>query len=96
VGFKVRENDVELGRLRNGTYFIIHPAAGKHEYVVHAAAEDRLTLEVEPGETYYVQANITVGALTGRPNLAPSDQAAFEALKSGIKDVTGQGIDEKD
>jgi uncharacterized protein DUF2846 len=96
VGFKVRENDVELGRLRNGTYFIIHPTAGKHEYVVHAAAEDRLTLEIEPGETYYVQANVTMGALAGRPNLAPSDQATFEGLKSGIKDVTGQGIGDKD
>src|SRR6185295_13466886 len=85
VGFKVRENDVELGRLRNGTYFTIHPTAGKHEYVVHAAAEDKLVLEVDPGETYYVQANITVGALTGRPNLSPSDQAAFEKLKGDLK-----------
>jgi hypothetical protein len=96
VGFKVREKDTELGRLRNGSYFIIHPTAGKHEYVVHAAAEDRLVLEVDAGETYYVQANITVGALTGRPNLAPSDQATFESLKSSIKDVTGQGIGDKD
>ena len=96
VGFKVRENDVELGRLRNGTYFIIHPTAGKHEYVVHAAAEDKLTLEIDPGETYYVQANITVGALAGRPNLAPSDQATFEKLKADLKDATGQGINAKD
>jgi hypothetical protein len=96
VGFKVRENDVELGRLRNGTYFTIHPTAGKHEYLVHAAAEDKLTLEIDPGETYYVQANITVGALTGRPNLSPSNQAAFEKLKGDLKDVTGQGINEKD
>jgi hypothetical protein len=96
VGFKVRENDVELGRLRNGTYFTIHPTAGKHEYAVHAAAEDKLVLEVDPGETYYVQANITVGALAGRPNLSPSDQAAFEKLKGDLKDVTGQGINEKD
>jgi hypothetical protein len=96
VGFKVRENDVELGRLRNGTYFTIHPTAGKHEYLVHAAAEDNLTLEIDPGETYYVQANITVGALTGRPNLSPSNQGAFEKLKGDLKDVTGQGINEKD
>jgi hypothetical protein len=41
VGFKVRENDVVRGRLRNGTYFTIHPTAGKHEYVVHAAARLR-------------------------------------------------------
>lgn len=96
VGFKVRENDVELGRLRNGTYFTIHPGVGKHEYVVHAAAEDRLVLEVDAGETYYVQANVTVGAIAGRPNLFPSDQATFEKLKGDLEDVTGQGIDDDD
>jgi hypothetical protein len=96
VGFKVRENDIELGRLRNGTYFTIHATPGKHEYVVHAAAEDRLMLEVDSGETYYVQANITVGALAGRPNLSPSDQATFEKVQAELKDVTGQGIDDKD
>jgi hypothetical protein len=96
VGFKVREGDVELGRLRNGSYFTIQASPGKHEYTVHSEKKDVLTLEVDPGETYYVQANITVGVLAGRPNLAPSDKAAFEALKSKLKDVTGQGIGQDD
>jgi hypothetical protein len=43
-----------------------------------------------------VQANVTVGALAGRPNLSPSDQATFENTAGDLKDVTGQGIDEKD
>jgi hypothetical protein len=93
VGYKVRENDVELGRLRNGSYFVIQAMPGQHQYTVHSEAKDILTLEVDAGETYYVVGGITVGVLAGRPNLSPSDAAAFEAVKGELKDVTGQGID---
>jgi pyruvate/2-oxoglutarate dehydrogenase complex dihydrolipoamide acyltransferase (E2) component len=84
MGFIVREGDKELGKLRNGKYFTIHAAAGKHDYVVHSEAKDVLTLEVDPGETYYVQGTLTVGILAGRPNLSPSDQATFESMKSSL------------
>jgi hypothetical protein len=93
VGYKVREGDVELCRLRNASYCILQATAGKHEYTVHSEAKDILTLEVDPGETYYVVGGITVGVLAGRPNLSPSDAAAFEAMKGELKDVTGQGLD---
>ena len=96
VGYKVRENDVELGRLRNGTYFAIQATPGQHQYTVHSEAKDILTLEVDAGETYYVQGGVTIGVLAGRPNLSPSDGATFEALRGKLKDVTGQGIDDKD
>jgi hypothetical protein len=93
VGYKVREGDVELCRLRNASYCILQVASGKHEYTVHSEAKDILTLEVDPGETYHVVGGITVGVLAGRPNLSPSDAAAFEAVKGELKDVTGQGLD---
>jgi hypothetical protein len=93
VGYKVREGEVELCRLRNASYCILQATAGKHEYTVHSEAKDILTLEVDPGETYYVVGGITVGVLAGRPNLSPSDAATFEAMKSELKDVTGQGLD---
>jgi len=90
-GMKIVEGDVELGRLRNGTYFTIQATPGKHQYAAHSIKKDLLTLEVDPGETYYVLGNIT----TGGPNLAPSDQATFEAIKAELKDLTGQGSDKK-
>jgi hypothetical protein len=93
VRYKVREGDVELGRLSNGSFFVIKATPGTHEYTVHSEAKDILTLEVESGETYYVVGGVTVGVVAGRPNLSPSDAATFEALKDELKDVTGQGID---
>ncbi len=86
VGFKVREGDVELGKLRNGTFFVLNVAPGSHAYVVHSEARDVLTMEVEAGETYYVQGTLGMGIVAGRPNLAPSDQATFDSMKAKLKE----------
>jgi hypothetical protein len=92
VAFKVREGDVELGKLSNGTYFTVRTRPGLHKYEVHAETRDVLTLEVEPGETYFVSFGLGVGVLAGRPNLAPSDRQTFIKLYDQLKDVTGKGI----
>ena len=95
VKYIVREGNVELGKLSSGTYFTIHATPGTHQYTVHSEAKDVLTLEVDPGDTYYVLGSITVGAFAGHPNLSPSDAATFEAMKPKLKDMTGQGIKKK-
>lgn len=85
IGFKVREGEQELGKLRSGNYFIHLAEPGTHEYVVHSEAKDVLTMEVEEGETYFVQGTITMGVLAGRPNLSPSDEATFNGMASKLK-----------
>jgi hypothetical protein len=96
VGFKVREGDKELGKLRNGKYFILKVSPGTHEYVVHSETKDTLVLEVEAGQTYYVQGTLGVGIVAGRPNLSPSDAATFEAAKPKLKEVPPLSGDDKD
>lgn len=85
IGFKVREKDVELGKLRNGNYFAIEVEPGQHTYVVHSEAKDVTTIEAEAGETYFLSGSISMGVLAGRPNLSPSDAAAFEASLPKLK-----------
>lgn len=85
IGFKVREGETELGKLRNGKYFVANVEPGTHQYTVHSEAKDVLTLEVEAGETYYVQGTITMGFMAGRPNLSPSDQATFDGMAGKLK-----------
>ena len=87
IGFKVREGTTELGKLRSGNYFVAAVEPGTHEYTVHSEAKDILTLEVEAGETYYVQGTISMGFMVGRPNLSPSDQATFDGMASKLKRV---------
>jgi hypothetical protein len=86
VTFKVREGTTELGKLKSGTFFVAHVTPGIHEYTVHSEAKDVLTMEVEAGQTYYVQGTIGMGAFVGHPNLAPSDAATYEGMKSKLKD----------
>jgi hypothetical protein len=86
IGFKVREAEQELGKLANGTYFTAVVPVGPHAFDVYSEAKDVLNLEVEKGETYYIQGSLAFGVLVGRPNLAPSDAATFAALKDKLKD----------
>jgi hypothetical protein len=96
IKYKVRENGVELCKLKSGTYCSVQVPAGKHAYEVHSEAKDVLTLEVEPGETYYVIGAISMGFMAGHPNLSPSDKGAFEGMKAKLKDNTGQDLDPVD
>ncbi|MBA3486351.1 MAG: hypothetical protein H0T88_04015 [Lysobacter sp.] len=85
IGFKVREGDVELGKLRSGKSFVANVEPGVHEYVLHSEAKDILTMEVEAGETYYVQGTLTMGILAGPPKLSPSDEATFNGMSKKRK-----------
>ncbi len=85
IGFKVREGEAELGKLRSGKYFVSTVEPGKHEYNVHGETKDVLTIEVEAGETYYVLGSLGMGIVAGRPNLSPSDEATFLSMSGKLK-----------
>jgi hypothetical protein len=86
LSFKVRENGTPLtGTLSNGRYFVHVAEPGEHTYDVRSEATDKLTLEVEPGETYYVGFSLSMGIMAGRPNISPSTADAFAAESSKLK-----------
>ena len=85
ISFIVRENQTELGKLSSGTYFSVDLPAGPHQFVVHTEAKDTLNLEVAPGQVYYIQGTISMGAFVGHPHLEPSDATAFDAIKGKLK-----------
>ena len=93
ISYKVRENGVELCKLGSGSYCTLYLPVGKHEFVTKTEAKDVLTLEVEEGETHYVQASISMGVVAGHSNLAPSTKDVFEGMKAKLKDNTGKDLD---
>jgi hypothetical protein len=93
ISYKVRENGIEICKLKSGTYCRVSAPVGRHSYEVHSEAKDVLTLEVESGETYYVLGAMSVGVFAGRPNLSPSTQVAYDAAKEKLKDNTGKDLD---
>lgn len=87
ISCAVHENGEKLTSLRPGRFAIVYAEPGIHEYMVKSEATDRLRLKIEAGETYYSKCNITMGVMAGRPNLSPSDQAAFDAMSAKLKPV---------
>jgi hypothetical protein len=76
-----------LGDLPNGGAFILEAEPGVHSYNITGPmavnkAEDRLRMEVEPGETYYVEQTVRIGMVTGGFRLVPADEARFTASKA--------------
>jgi len=85
--FKVRENGAALGKLSNGAYFVRVTDPGVHVYTAKTEpeAKDQLRLEVDPGETYYVEGQLTKGVAIGVPDIIPSDRAAFDKASKSLK-----------
>ncbi|MEZ5960186.1 MAG: hypothetical protein R3C30_07115 [Hyphomonadaceae bacterium] len=81
-GDSTRESP-QIGSLPNGYYFEYAAPAGIHNYNIRGPMavnldEDRIRLEVEPGETYYIEQTVRIGLITGGFRLVPSTQAEFE------------------
>jgi hypothetical protein len=89
----IREGEAEVGTLRVGQYFTVEADPGVHEYAVHSEARDVLTIDAEPGETYFVRGELTRGLLVPRPNLVPSTKEAFEGVRSVLAEAAPAGDD---
>ena len=72
-----------IGSLPNGRYFEYAATPGIHNFNIRGPMavnlnEDRIRLEVEPGETYYIEQTVRMGLITGGFRLTPSTQEEFE------------------
>lgn len=85
ISCAVHEGGARLSSLPPGRYFVLESAPGVREFAVKSESTDKLRLEVEDGETYFVQCGVSMGIMVGRPNLSPSDQAVFVSLAPKLK-----------
>jgi hypothetical protein len=83
---KPAKNAPHLADLPNGAASSVDVEPGIHSYNITGPmavnkAEDRLRMEVEPGETYYVEQTLRVGLITGGFRLVPADATRFQGAK---------------
>jgi len=85
--FNVRENGKALGKLGNGAYFIQPEAPGVHTYTAKLEPElkDRLKIEVDPGQTYFVEGTLTAGLVLSAADLVPSTVDKFSKASKHLK-----------
>jgi len=87
---KPSKDSPKLGDLTNGGAFTADVEPGIHNYNITGPMavnkdEDRLRMEVEPGETYYVEQTVRIGLITGGFRLAPADEARFTQSHTKLK-----------
>src|SRR5262249_3180929 len=83
--FNIRENGKALGKLSNGAYFVQVTEPGRHTYSAATELRDHLTLQIDPGETYFVEGTLTKGIVMGEAAIAPSSQEAFNDAAHDLK-----------
>jgi hypothetical protein len=81
----VREHDVAYGKLTNGSYFVTTLDPGVHEFRTSVLGQDSMKVQVDAGETYYIQGKITMAVIGYTVIMAPSDAASFEKVFKGMK-----------
>jgi len=81
----IRENDAAYGKLSNGVYFVQTLDPGPHTFNTSVLGKDALKIEVDPGETYYVEGKITMAIVGYTVVMAPSDATAFQKAFHGMK-----------
>jgi hypothetical protein len=84
VGFSIHEGDKGVVKLGNNSYETVLIDPGTHVFTTESEAKDSLTLEIDAGETYYVEQTLGMGVILYRPHLTLSDQATFDGMK-GLK-----------
>lgn len=90
--FNVRENGQALGKLTNGAYFVQAVPPGLHTFTASTEPEfkDSLKLQIDAGETYFVEGILTKGVVIGAADLTPSNRAAFDKAAKSLKIASAQ------
>ena len=85
--FNVREAGKALGKLTNGAYFIQVVSPGPHTYtaILEPELRDHLKLDVDAGETYFVEGTLTGGLVISAADLTPSSREKFDKAAKDLK-----------
>lgn len=81
----VTEDTKNIGLLKAGSYFVYKALPGKHTYSAETEARSSVTLDIQPGQTYYVEGSIGMGFWAGRPQLAEVTKPVFDKVKPDLK-----------
>lgn len=68
VSYQILENNVEIGALKNGTYFAYEVAEGKHTFSAETESEAFITVDVKKGQASYIVGGFAAGVLVGIPS----------------------------
>ena len=94
---KVLESSPLLGRLPSNGYFVADVEPGIHNFNLSGPMainkdSDRIRLEVEPGETYYVSQQERMGLVTSGFRLVPATAERFQQIQPHLHDTATTAV----
>jgi hypothetical protein len=78
VGIDVKDNGIDIGTLRDGTYSVCHTNPGQHAIIATTDTASTQNFELEAGAIYYMEAG------------AVSNQHLFQLSLSVVFDLQGE------
>lgn len=85
----------KLSSLGAGRYFVLVSEPGPRSFTVKSLeTKDALTLEIEPDETQFVRCKIKSGFMSGRADIAPSNEGEFRKRYGNPKLVDADDMSE--
>jgi hypothetical protein len=70
VSYNVKANGIPIATLTPGVYYPYFAKPGEIEFSAKTESTSSITLDVKPGQTYYIKGTVGVGIIVGRPRLA--------------------------
>ena len=85
VSYFVQEDTKNIGLLKAGSYFSYKSKPGKHTYASETESKSSVTLDIQAGQTYYVEGGIGIGFWAGVPKLSEVTKPVFDKAKPDLK-----------
>ncbi|MDR1659899.1 MAG: DUF2846 domain-containing protein [Desulfovibrio sp.] len=87
ISYFIFEDATKIGLLKSGTYFVYKAMPGKHTYWAETEGKSSVTLDVQAGQTYYIEGGIGIGFWAGRPQLSEVTRPVAERILPELKYV---------
>lgn len=85
----------KLSSLGSGRYFVLVSDPGPRSFTVKSLeTKDAMALEIEEGETQFVRCKIKSGFMSGRADIAPSNEGEFRGKYKNPKLVDAEDMSE--
>lgn len=81
----ITEDTKNIGLLKAGSYFVYKASPGKHTYSAETETRSSVTLDIQPGQIYYIEGGIGMGFWAGRPQLSEVTKPVFDKIKMDLK-----------
>jgi len=69
VSYDVKVGETPVTTLHNGGYYPYFSQPGEVEFWAKTESKSSVTLDVKPGQIYYIKGTVGVGFIVGRPHL---------------------------